>query len=612
MDYRQIAVEQAKRAGVDPSLFTSLITAESNWNPKAVSRVGAQGFGQVMPETARQPGFGVTPLANPFDGQENLRFSADYLSKLMQRYNGDTRRALAAYNWGAGNADKWDGNLNNLPQETREYIHRIEGNLVQEPGALSGGRAPQDGDGIGAQPVMLASQGALAQNPNEITQFPVAGPEPVTVTSLATGQKPFTEVIADLERQGLRDDQAPIESIGISPEEAYLQDSTMPALAGGNVTADQVAADAIASSGGPSTESDPQYEPRGSFKDIFGLGNSEGGGAISRWLGWDTLTPDQRDDRWLAIGAGLLSGKDWAEGGSMAAQNVLGLRQQEKDNDYRMAALEARSLGGAGSYNRPFNVEGRDPTTGQTVVESAMMIGGVPHVIREDGPVPAYSVIDNVRVGGRGSSPDVEDGAGGIPNAVSVNNDGIPSFTFKRESEGQAYSWATRAIAAETDLTSMIDHYGPEAFTGVTSGLQQWASQNARAAVTPAVINSILDDSGVQGTARSAMSQFLQAILRSDTGAAYTGTEIADYAAAFLPNTGDDTETVAYKRLSRMDAIRGIIPRAGAASPYLGQILDGTRKLPGQRWSAPTAGALDSSNTGQPSEADTILKQYGL
>lgn len=273
--------------------------------------------------------------------------------------------------------------------------------------------------------------------------------------------------------------------------------------------------------------------------------------------------------------------------------------------------------GSGGAYNRPFNVVGRD-ADGMEVVRSGILIGGVPHIQDEatGDIVPAASVLSDVRIGGRGESQDVTAGAGGVPNAVAISDSGIPSFSFSRESDGQAYSWATRAFAAETDLTAMIEHYGPETFTSLTSGLQQWASQNAREAITPAVINSLLEDSGIQGAARSAMGQFLQAVLRSDTGAAYTGTEIADYAGTFLPNPGDDLESVLYKREARMNAIRGIVPRAGPAAPYLLEVLDGKRNLPGNRWKAPAPqkGALDQSNasTGIDQSTDDILKGYGL
>ena len=114
------------------NLIESVIWQESRGNPNAVSPVGARGLMQIMPDTARQPGFGIQPL-NPdqlFDPVANRRFGEQYLSKMMERYNGDTRKALAAYNWGPGNADKWDGDLQRLPDETRKYITNIEAKMA--------------------------------------------------------------------------------------------------------------------------------------------------------------------------------------------------------------------------------------------------------------------------------------------------------------------------------------------------------------------------------------------------------------------------------------------------------------------------------------------------
>jgi hypothetical protein len=624
MDYRTLAMEYAKKNGLDPRLFTAQIKAESNWNPKAVSPVGAQGLGQVMPDTARQPGFGVSPLSDPWDPNENLRFSSEYMSKMLNRYNGDHRRALAAYNWGAGNADKWDGNLNSLPEETRNYITKIEQSMAEGPGALSGGRGPEDGDGIGINPVMLSTQGALAQaNPNAITQFPVAGPEPVSVTSLATGQKPFPEVLADLERQGLRDDQAPIESIGISPEEAYALDNPMPALAGGGVTAGQVGTDAIASSRGPSTQAPEEFEPRGSFKDFFGLGNAEGGGAISRWLGWDQMTADQRDDRWLAIGAGLLSGDDWASGIGNAAKNVMGVNQNDRDNQFRqqqLAMQEARlSQSSDRAYNLPMNVVGRDLETGQEVVLAGTMINGVPHITGEDGtPVPATTRLRDVRIGSRSDQQNVTMGAGGIPNADFVSGEGVPSFTFQRESQEKNYGYAIRAIGAFKDLDNIWTTMGPEQVTALRTGLETWAANNANGRVTGAVLNTIIGNSGLSGAAANTARAFLQSILRADTGAAYTGAEIADYAGAFLPAPGDDPQDVEQKRRLMQRELYRFIGTTGAASPYLAGVLEGTYDLPGGYWQGPApsgGGALDSSNGGQTQgdpEVEEYLRQRGI
>ena len=127
MDYQSIADKYAMQYGVDPTLFRGLVNQESKWNPNAVSQVGAQGLTQVMPGTASDPGFGVSPLYDPYNAEESLRFGAEYLSKMMQRYGGDVDRALVAYNWGVGNADKWSGDPADLPAETRNYVSTVKG-----------------------------------------------------------------------------------------------------------------------------------------------------------------------------------------------------------------------------------------------------------------------------------------------------------------------------------------------------------------------------------------------------------------------------------------------------------------------------------------------------
>jgi len=111
----------------DP-LINKVIEAESSGDPKAVSKVGAKGLMQIMDATAAQPGFGIKPLEDPFDIKENVRFGTEYLYALMDRYNDDTTTALAAYNWGVGNVDKWlkkGGDFNELPKETQNYIKKI-------------------------------------------------------------------------------------------------------------------------------------------------------------------------------------------------------------------------------------------------------------------------------------------------------------------------------------------------------------------------------------------------------------------------------------------------------------------------------------------------------
>lgn len=129
MDYRSRASHFAGQFGVDPDLFAALIQQESGWNPKAVSSRGAFGLGQAMPKTAAKPGLNVAPLTDIGNTDEQLRFSAEYLDALMRRYGGNTNKALAAYNWGMGNADNWDGaDMSKLPKETQNYIATITTN----------------------------------------------------------------------------------------------------------------------------------------------------------------------------------------------------------------------------------------------------------------------------------------------------------------------------------------------------------------------------------------------------------------------------------------------------------------------------------------------------
>jgi soluble lytic murein transglycosylase-like protein len=104
--------------GVEPSLIKAVIFVESNGNPRAVSPAGAQGLMQLMPKTAAE--LGVT---DPFDPVQNIKAGTRYLSRLLDRYQGNQKLALAAYNWGLGNLEK---NPSGLPKETRNYIVRVE------------------------------------------------------------------------------------------------------------------------------------------------------------------------------------------------------------------------------------------------------------------------------------------------------------------------------------------------------------------------------------------------------------------------------------------------------------------------------------------------------
>jgi len=108
----------AEQYGVESTLIKAVIAVESNGNPRAVSAAGAQGLMQLMPKTAVELG-----VVNPFDPVQNVQAGTRYLGRLLDRYQGNRKLALAAYNWGIGNLEK---NPTGLPKETRDYIVRVE------------------------------------------------------------------------------------------------------------------------------------------------------------------------------------------------------------------------------------------------------------------------------------------------------------------------------------------------------------------------------------------------------------------------------------------------------------------------------------------------------
>lgn len=125
----------ARSIGVDNDLIREVVRAESNFNPSAVSQAGAKGLMQLMDQTAKA--MKVRDVYNP---DENLAGGTKYLKSLLDRYDGNVKVALAAYNAGPGrigrlgidNDAELEEKYSQLPQETQRYVEKIMNRLQSD------------------------------------------------------------------------------------------------------------------------------------------------------------------------------------------------------------------------------------------------------------------------------------------------------------------------------------------------------------------------------------------------------------------------------------------------------------------------------------------------
>lgn len=188
---KEIARQKARDFGVNEDIFLRLVQKESGWNPRAKSGAGAMGLVQLMPGTAQ--GLGVS---NPYDPVQSLTGGARYLSQQLKRF-GSYDKALAAYNAGPGNVERYGG----IPpfKETQNYVRTILGGT--NPQARP---QPQEEQKTNVQDFL---KGFLLKNLllNQQSETPSMG-EQILKTAF---QRPLTEVETDLSTASLFTPRSP-------------------------------------------------------------------------------------------------------------------------------------------------------------------------------------------------------------------------------------------------------------------------------------------------------------------------------------------------------------------------------------------------------------------
>ncbi len=116
--YDGIIARAAERHHVDAALVKAVISQESGWNPQAISRKGAVGLMQLIPSTAQRYG-----AHNSFDPAQNVEAGTSYLKSLLDRYDNDLIKTLAAYNAGENAVDR-NGGVPAYP-ETQKYVQKV-------------------------------------------------------------------------------------------------------------------------------------------------------------------------------------------------------------------------------------------------------------------------------------------------------------------------------------------------------------------------------------------------------------------------------------------------------------------------------------------------------
>ncbi|MGA7218940.1 MAG: lytic transglycosylase domain-containing protein [Candidatus Sulfotelmatobacter sp.] len=170
IDLNEVVKAASGTYSLDPDLVNSVIRAESGFNVKAVSPKGAQGLMQLMPQTASQLG-----VQNAFDAKANVEGGTRYLRELLERYNFDLIKALAAYNAGPQRVEQYGG----VPPyyETKAYVARIVRDFNKKKLAAKSPSQPAARKSVPSKASAASSSSPKARKPGTQTQAK-ANPSP--------------------------------------------------------------------------------------------------------------------------------------------------------------------------------------------------------------------------------------------------------------------------------------------------------------------------------------------------------------------------------------------------------------------------------------------------
>ncbi len=359
---------------------------------------------------------------------------------------------------------------------------------------------------------------------------------------------------------------------------------------------------------------------------VFGMSGNEAGRFMYEGLMADEVAEAK-------VEAAKLENMGLGAGATANQKNLKAYKEeiQRIDNDTSLSdeekvaakktANEVFGVNKPTSMGRPVNIKGIRPDGSEEIVVGRRNDDNSYDVFIDDQWVPIeMSGLTDVQVTSRGAEQAFEKGVAdprngfNIDNATYVSSGGVPTFKHKNESEKKSYQLAKRAVDNYPIVDAMMKD--PEMRKHITSamgGLQTYAAGNANARITAASINLAIGDS-IPQKYRSATQAWLQALLRADTGAAYSETEIMDYIATNIPQVGDKDDTVACKLAQMKSTTETMAANAGQGAKYLLGRLDGSIEPPEsvKRLQAAGLGSEKESDdgSGRSDELQAALDQY--